>query len=95
MPHRTERRAGALDCGGRQRPRDGVRVLQPAWHARMLDSCRRGDGTTRWEDAEGGMGKALIKLFTGHALLEYMPGQASKSLSAMSTACTTAACTAN
>jgi len=36
---------------------------------------RRGDGTTRWEDAEGGMGKALIKLFTGHALLEYMPGQ--------------------
>jgi hypothetical protein len=35
---------------------------------------RRGDGATHWEDAEGGMGKALIKLFTGHALVEYLPG---------------------
>lgn len=35
---------------------------------------RRGDGATQWEDAEGGMGKALVKLFTGHALLEYQPG---------------------
>jgi hypothetical protein len=35
---------------------------------------RRGDGATQWEDAEGGMGKALVKLFTGHALLEYLPG---------------------
>lgn len=35
---------------------------------------RRGDGVTNWEDAEGGGGKALVKLHTGHALLEYSPG---------------------
>jgi hypothetical protein len=35
---------------------------------------RRGDGATQWEDAQGGMGKAVVKLFTGHALLEYLPG---------------------
>jgi hypothetical protein len=36
---------------------------------------RRGDGHTKWEDAEGDSGKALIKLFTGSALLEYAPGR--------------------
>src|SRR3954470_1157738 len=36
---------------------------------------RRGDGTTQWQDAEGTSGKALIKLYTGHALLEYKTGQ--------------------
>ena len=35
---------------------------------------RRGDGSTKWEDATGTSGKALITLFTGHALLEYAPG---------------------
>ncbi len=35
---------------------------------------RRGDGSTKWEDATDTSGKALIKLFTGHALLEYAPG---------------------
>jgi hypothetical protein len=35
---------------------------------------RRGDGATHWEDAEGGGGKALVKLHTGRALLEYLPG---------------------
>ena len=35
---------------------------------------RRGDGVTNWEDAEGGGGKALVKLNTGHALVEYSPG---------------------
>ena len=35
---------------------------------------RRGDGQTRWEDAQGASGKAVIKLFTGSAVLEYEPG---------------------
>jgi hypothetical protein len=35
---------------------------------------RRGDGSTRWEDAEGTSGKALIRLVTGHALVEYKTG---------------------
>ncbi|MDB5811042.1 MAG: hypothetical protein JWN94_3164 [Betaproteobacteria bacterium] len=36
---------------------------------------RRGDGATQWQDADGTSGKALIKLFTGHALVEYKSGQ--------------------
>ena len=36
---------------------------------------RRGDGSTKWEDAEGESGKANIKLFTGKAALEYVPGR--------------------
>jgi hypothetical protein len=36
---------------------------------------RRGDGSTQWQDADGTAGKALVKLFTGHALVEYKAGQ--------------------
>jgi hypothetical protein len=36
---------------------------------------RRGDGQTKWEDADGNSGKAVIKLFTGNAVLEYVPGR--------------------
>ncbi|MEO7726345.1 MAG: hypothetical protein ABIS45_03775 [Burkholderiales bacterium] len=35
---------------------------------------RRGDGLTRWEDAEGGGGKSLVRLLAGNALLEYESG---------------------
>ena len=35
---------------------------------------RRGDAHTKWEDAEGASGKAVVKLFTGSAVLEYEPG---------------------
>ncbi len=35
---------------------------------------RRGDGQTNWEDAEGAGGKALVRLRTGNALLEYEAG---------------------
>ena len=64
-------------------------------HAGMLDPQPARRGTTRGKSPRGGMGKALIKLFHGHALLEYMPGQRVKVTFSASTACTTAACTAN
>ena len=35
---------------------------------------RRGDAHTEWEDAEGASGKAVIRLFTGNAVLQYEPG---------------------
>jgi hypothetical protein len=35
---------------------------------------RRGDGTTQWQDGEGGAHMALVKLHTGQALVEYQPG---------------------
>jgi hypothetical protein len=35
---------------------------------------RRDDGHTKWQDAEGDIGKVLVRLFTGSALLEYAPG---------------------
>jgi hypothetical protein len=35
---------------------------------------QRGDGHTHWQDAEGNMGKVLVRLFTGSALVEYEPG---------------------
>lgn len=35
---------------------------------------RRGDAHTKWEDAEGASGKAVIRLFTGNAVLQYEPG---------------------
>jgi len=37
---------------------------------------RRGDAHTKWEDAEGASGKAVIRLFTGNAVLQYEPGHA-------------------
>jgi len=36
--------------------------------------ARRGDGHTKWEDADGEEGKVLVKLFTGGAVLEYSSG---------------------
>ena len=36
---------------------------------------RRGDGQTQWEDADGASGKAVVKLFTGNAVVEYEPGR--------------------
>ncbi len=55
------------------------RAMEFAFYSRLGTrvcsiASRRGDGATHWEDAEGSTGKALIKLFSGHALLEYLPG---------------------
>lgn len=55
------------------------RAMEFAFYSRLGTrvcsiQSRRGDGQTHWEDADGQAGKALIKLRSGHALLEYLPG---------------------
>ncbi len=56
------------------------RVMEFAFYSRLgTRVCsihsRRGDGATQWEDATDTTGKALVKLYTGHALVEYTAGQ--------------------
>jgi hypothetical protein len=55
------------------------RAMEFAFYSRLGTrvcsiSGRRGDAYTKWEDAEGNIGKAVIKLRSGSAVLEYLPG---------------------
>ena len=55
------------------------RVMEFAFYSRLgTRVCsihgRRGDAHTRWEDNDAHAGKAIIKLHTGSAHLEYKPG---------------------
>ena len=55
------------------------RAMEFAFYSRLGTrvcsiAARRGDAHSRWEDAEGATGKAVIRLLTGSAVLEYVPG---------------------
>ena len=56
------------------------RVMEFAFYSRLgTRVCsihgRRGDAHTRWEDNEAHAGNAVVKLYTGSAVLEYAPGR--------------------
>ena len=56
------------------------RVMEFAFYSRLgTRVCsihgRRGDAHTKWEDNDAHAGHAVIKLQTGSALLEYVPGR--------------------